>query len=100
MKVRFTKEAKRELRELQRSHARKDLDKIKELLNSIIDYGPLKGIGKPEVLRYYDPTAYSRKITKKDRLVYRIINDEIIVLSCKGHYQEWIYVQTMNNYFD
>ena len=88
MKVRFTKEAKRELKELQKSYARKDLDKMKDLLNSIIEHGPLEGLGKPEVLRYYDPTAYSRRINKKDRLVYRIINNEIIVISCKGHYEE------------
>lgn len=88
MKVRFTREAKRELDELQKFHDRKNLDKIKLLLNSIIEYGPLEGLGKPEVLKYYDPTAYSRRINKKDRLVYRIMNDEIVVLSCKGHYQE------------
>ena len=88
MKVRFTREAKRELDELQRFHDRKNLDNIKQLLNSILEYSHLEDLEKSEVLRYYDPTAYSRRINKKDRLVCRIMNDDIVVPSCKGHYQE------------
>lgn len=88
MKIIFTKDARKELEELQNNFARKDLNKIKDLLNSIIEHGPTKGLGKPEILRYYDPTAFSRRINKKDRLVYRIMGDKIFVISCKGHYEK------------
>ena len=44
------------------------------------------GLGKPEPLKG-DLTGYwSRRINKKDRLVYRIIDDIIEVLQCTSHY--------------
>ena len=47
----------------------------------------MKGIGKPEPLKYRP--GYSRRIDEKNRLVYEI--DElknIKIISCKGHYEE------------
>ena len=75
--------------------AQKDLDnwrknnnavakKISKLVNSIEENGLLGGIGKPEWLPYIQ--AYSRHITKKDRLLYVVRDDgQFVVISCKGH---------------
>jgi toxin YoeB len=49
---------------------------------------PHKGIGKPERLKYKLSNSWARRITKKHRLVYEISNKEIIIISCKGHYDD------------
>ena len=62
----------------------KTFDKINQLLKSIERDGALSGLGKPERLKYGE--GYSRRIDEKNRLVYDIENDTIIVKICKGHY--------------
>lgn len=51
---------------------------------------PIKGIGKPEKPKYKNENVWSRQINKKDRLVYEIINHEIVVIiiSALGHYND------------
>ena len=61
-------------------------EKIDKLVDSV-ELNPFEGIGKPERLKGNQNNCYSRRITKKDRLVYKIENDEIIFISCKGHYE-------------
>lgn len=51
-----------------------------------IDRNKHEGIGHPEPLKGDLSGFYSKEINKKDRLVYRIVNDSIEILSCKGHY--------------
>lgn len=65
---------------------KKTLKKINQLLQSIQRDGPLQGIGKPELLKYGKSGAFSRRIDEKNRLVYEISENQIIVKSCKGHY--------------
>ena len=66
---------------------KKTLKKINELLQSIDRDGPLKGLGKPEVLKHR-PNSYSRRIDEKNRLVYEIIDGMIVVKSRLGHYED------------
>jgi len=63
---------------------KKNLDKIKRLLQSIERNGAMVGEGKPERLKY--GLGYSRRIDEKNRLVYDIENGTIIIKACKGHY--------------
>ena len=64
---------------------KKTLRKINELIKDI-DRNGYEGIGKPEPLRH-DLTGYwSRRITDKDRLIYRILDETIYIIACKGHY--------------
>lgn len=61
--------------------------KINSLLKDIQRNGPMKGIGKPEALRYQD--GYSRRIDAANRLVYEIDElQNIRIVSCKGHYDD------------
>ena len=47
------------------------------------------GIGKPEPLRGDLSGWWSRRIDEKNRLVYKIIDDEAVEISqCKGHYDD------------
>ncbi|MEY3222265.1 MAG: hypothetical protein RLZZ203_1121, partial [Cyanobacteriota bacterium] len=44
---------------------------------------PFSGIGKPERLKYELQGYWSRRITNEHRLVYKIEEDLLIILSCK-----------------
>ena len=65
--------------------------KIAKRINDLIrdiDRKGHRGIGKPEPLKYEFSGCWSRRITEKDRLIYRIDDDSIVVLSCRGHYDD------------
>ncbi|WP_229206265.1 Txe/YoeB family addiction module toxin [Dyadobacter fermentans] len=47
---------------------------------------PTEGIGKPELLKYELAGRYSRRISHEHRIVYKIVDDTIYILSLKGHY--------------
>lgn len=52
-------------------------------------HDPRKGIGQPERLKYYaEKEIYSRRVNKKDRMVYEIFEEEQLleIMSFKGHY--------------
>ncbi|MCL1875250.1 MAG: Txe/YoeB family addiction module toxin [Synergistaceae bacterium] len=46
------------------------------------------GIGKPEPLKGEFSGFWSRRIDEVNRLVYRIEDNILEVLSCKGHYDD------------
>ena len=56
---------------------------IKEILRD-----PFHGKGKPEPLKHGDTDRWSRRISGSDRLVYRVTKDAIVILQCKGHYDD------------
>ena len=63
--------------------------KIVRKINTIIKdikRSPFSGIGKPEPLRYELQGYWSRRINLEHRLVYKIENDDILILSCRFHY--------------
>lgn len=47
---------------------------------------PFRGIGKPEPLKHLGPDIWSRRITARDRLVYRVGSDFIDFLQARYHY--------------
>ena len=58
------------------------------LLIEDIKRSPFKGLGKPEPLKYEVPPCWSRRINKKDRLIYRIHKRDIHIISILGHYND------------
>jgi toxin YoeB len=52
-----------------------------------IQRSPFIGLGKPEPLRHELQGYWSRRVTDEHRLVYKVTNSEIIVASCKYHYE-------------
>lgn len=65
---------------------KKTLKKINSLLKEI-QRQPFEGTGKPEPLKDSDG-CWSRRINEKDRLVYFVEDNKVIVVQCKGHYDE------------
>lgn len=70
-------------------HAQNDKTTIKKINKLIkdIDRHPYVGIGKPEPLKYLtSKNVWSRRITQEHRLVYRIEDNTIFILSAANHY--------------
>ena len=44
------------------------------------------GLGKPERLKENYQGYFSRRITSEHRLVYKIIDDLLVIAQCKYHY--------------
>lgn len=66
---------------------RKMVRRINDLIKDIGRNGLLKGIGKPEPLKYRK--LCSRRITDEHRLTYNMDdNHNLIIYSCKWHYEE------------
>jgi toxin YoeB len=72
-----------------KSGDKKLLVKIDKLFNELRKH-PTTGTGKPEQLKHYDTSTWSRRISGKHRLIYRIEEKKVVVLifSLWGHYNE------------
>ena len=68
----------------------KENKKIHEKIDTLITEvmrDPFHGTGKPELLKRDWAGHWSRRITEEHRLVYKVLNDHIIIVSCKYHYK-------------
>ena len=61
------------------------LRKINELIKDI-QRTPFEGIGKPEPLKYDLAGYWSRRIDLEHRLVYQYRDHEVLIYSCRFHY--------------
>ena len=77
---------------------KKTLKKINTLLKDI-DRNGNEGIGKPEPLIGNLSGFWSRRINEKDRLIYKIDEYNIYILSCRYHYSdtEWSELEDEHN---
>mgnify|MGYP001390830747 FL=1 len=64
---------------------RKLLFKLLDLMEAIVRE-PFSGIGKPEPLKHEFVGAWSRRLTKEHRLVYRVDDTRIEFLQARFHY--------------
>jgi toxin YoeB len=63
------------------------LKKINVLIKDI-QRTPYSGLGKPEPLKYDLAGYWSRRIDREHRLVYQVIGPEILIYSCRYHYDK------------
>ena len=79
--------------EKQISHLKKSdvivFAKLQKLFVELMEH-PRTGLGKPELMKYDFEGYYSRRITRRHRLVYRIDDSRIIVeiIKVSGHYDD------------
>ncbi len=59
--------------------------KIQKLIKDTIR-NPFEGIGKPEPLKNNLQGYWAKRITDEHRLVYKIEENQLIIISCKYHY--------------
>jgi toxin YoeB len=60
-------------------------NKISRLINDIIVH-PYSGLGKPEALKYELAGLWSREIDKGNRLIYEVVDQQLYIISMRGHY--------------
>ena len=87
-KVIIKEEAQEDLKKLLHSEP-KTYEKAMKLIGELYEH-PKTGLGHPEPLKGKPEGRWSREITKKHRLVYRIFEMEVHVdvLSAYGHYSD------------
>ena len=51
-----------------------------------IQSNPLVGIGKPELLKYDLAGLWSRRIDREHRFVYQVDGLDLLIFSCRYHY--------------
>jgi toxin YoeB len=85
--IQISKDAKSDLQAIKKSGRKLDIEKISAFLVEL-ENDPRSGTGMPERLKHYEGEVWSRKINKKDRLIYEIFESEVVVLivSALGHY--------------
>ncbi len=66
---------------------KKTLKKINLILKDI-DRNGYEGLGKPEPLSGNLSGYWSRRIDDKNRIVYKIENNQIIIAQCGSHYRD------------
>lgn len=59
--------------------------KINQLIKEIVR-SPFSGTGKPEPLRGSLSGFWSRRLNDEHRIVYIVEDNNIIIISCRGHY--------------
>jgi toxin YoeB len=85
----LTPDARKDIQILRKSGDHIALKKLESLFEELENH-PYTGTGHPKLLKHKYSGCYSRKITEKHRLVYRV-NDAsitVIVLSTEGHYDD------------
>ncbi len=67
-----------------------DKCKVEKILRLVkaIKKDPFRGIGKPEPLKFVFAGCWSRRIDGTHRLVYKVENGELQLMSCKYHYSK------------
>jgi toxin YoeB len=83
------KSAQKELQIHYRSGDKLSIKRIEQIILELTEH-PETGIGNPEKLKFDLSGYWSRRINRKDRIVYRINNQTVIVnvISAKGHYED------------
>lgn len=86
-KVALSDRAKTHLSEWKKSGQHAGIKKIEKIIEELSET-PYAGVGLPEPLKYDLSECWSRRIDKKNRIIYQV-NEEtvsVIVVSAKGHY--------------
>lgn len=65
------------------------MNKLKQIFSELEEH-PRSGIGHPEPLVHGSGILYSRRLTAKDRVVYEIYDDlvVVVVVSVESHYND------------
>jgi toxin YoeB len=61
------------------------LNKLKKIIVEL-EIDPFEGIGNPEKLKHDFSGCYSRRLSSKDRLVYKVEENIVYISSAKGQY--------------
>ena len=84
----FHKMAIKDIDKIIKSGNKIDILKLDSILEEL-KLHPKHGIGNPELLKYNLAGFWSRRINRKDRIIYEIIEEPermVVIISALGHY--------------
>ncbi len=87
--ISYTDKAKKDFKRHKKSGNKATEKKIKKILEELKTH-PTTGTGKPEKLKHNLSGYWSRRINKKDRMIYSIDGHKVVVtvVSAMGHYTD------------
>ncbi len=87
--IEYSENALKDLSKIKKAGNKSEIKKVTTLLQEI-EETPRKGTGNPERLKYHKGEIWSRRINKKDRLVYEIFEEKvtITIIQAVGHYDD------------
>jgi toxin YoeB len=71
-----------------RTHNKTLHNSLCKLLKEMQRNNPEQGKGNPEPLRYELSGLWSRRLSQKDRLIYRFDDERIYIFAIGGHYDD------------
>ena len=85
--VEISSQARKELQIFYKSGSKSDIRRIEQIFQELSET-PYEGTGKPEPLKYLLSGYWSRRINRKDRIIYKVFEERVLVLvvSATGHY--------------
>jgi toxin YoeB len=86
--VEITEKAEMDILRIKKSGNSSDIKKLNKIIAELA-VNPTIGSGNPEQLKHHLSGLWSRRINKKDRLIYEIIEEPenlVVVVSALGHY--------------
>ena len=88
-RIEITDLAKNQIKKHFKSGNQASIKKITKILEELSET-PYTGVGKPEALKENLTGFWSRQINSKDRLIYTVNDDLVIVdvISAMGHYSD------------
>ena len=88
-KIEVSEDAQKDLKIIRKSGDKASIKKVEQIFAEL-EVHPESGTGKPERLKFDLAGLWSRRINKKDRLVYSIENEivTVTVVSAFGHYDD------------
>ncbi|TSA39891.1 MAG: Txe/YoeB family addiction module toxin [Methylococcaceae bacterium] len=77
-----------EVYETLRQKDKKQHERLCQILKEMLRNDPRNGLGKPEPLKHQLTGLWSRRLSEKDRLVYRFDEQAIFIFAIGGHYDD------------
>ena len=85
MEVVYKDQAIEDIKFWKRSGQKIIQDRIARIVEDI-KLHPYTGLGKPEALKYEMSGFWSREIDKGNRLIYKLADKQLHIISMRGHY--------------
>jgi toxin YoeB len=77
-----------EVYEQLREQDKKQHQQLCKMLKEMLRNDPAQGLGKPEPLKHQLSGLWSRRLSQKDRLIYKFDDVSIYIFAIGGHYDD------------
>lgn len=71
-----------------REDDKKQHQQLRKILKEMLRNDPSLGLGSPEQLKHELSGFWSRRLSQKDRLIYRFDDNAIFIFAIGGHYDD------------